>query len=103
MVKKLGKIEEMPLGARLTGIVVEKGRLSVAIGSANCAHLPGCPCMKGYSPDVINRDVSIKPNRIEVHEDCIILLSKNPWRSKDVVSMSAEVSCKIGQIVEWEI
>ncbi|QXG07684.1 hypothetical protein [Erwinia phage Snitter] len=103
MEKKIGKIEEMPAGARLTGIVVEKGSLIMAIGSANCAHLPGCQCMKAYNPDVINRSVSIKPNRIEVHEDCIVLLSGKPWKSKNLPNMAAEVSIEIGQLVEWEI
>lgn len=73
------KIENMPLGARLVGYYVDAF---------------------GETTELASFFLTVKPSRIEIHDDIITLLLSHGFKSG---RPTLEVSFKRGTMVEWEI
>lgn len=84
-----GKIEDMPIGALLLGYYTDAAGAVININDAGV-----------YLGRVLVGNFSIKPSRIEVHDDTITLISSVGFKSG---RPTCEVNFKTGTLVEWEM
>lgn len=98
MTSKTGRIEEMPVGATLTGIVTKPKTLVVRFGVLGY----GGQTQDFYSDEVVDRNIRFKPARIEVDDKVITLLRGNSFGSGKY-GANAEMGIERGTLVEWEL
>lgn len=87
-----GKIEDMPIGARYVGFFVDGMGDAIIISNE-----PG----QGYISAGLNKSVSVKPDRIDVSDQGVTLLSFVGLGSRGRPSF--ELNIKRGTLVAWEM
>jgi hypothetical protein len=92
----IGNIEQMPVSARLLGI-------KKAVESDPFTTPDYFDRGTGYNY-VFDDSIQIKPNRIEVHDDVIVLLSVGNFECGTAKRrITGEVNIPVGTHVRWEI